>query len=795
MTFTASSTAGGIYGEAGAIDGDPATWWASTAWELPQRIELTLGATTEVNRIHLLQPDSPVYARWQRVRLTLGSGKVCELELPDVVEHDIVLPTQRLGWLRIEVLSTHQVRHYVGVAEIELSLDPAAGTTPGIVLRDDESLNPARLARVSATSEASAKYSAARLTDGSTRTWWASDADPPLPQGFRLEFAQETPVHSLTLYGIDATSLYAAWRQAEISFSDGSRLEHACAGTDDPEQIEFAERTVTWLEVAVTEVVEPNVYVSCAEVEVNSQPQVFTDPTVRDIRMSRAERYRIDPCEYEPFGGAPASEAHIWDLEANQRLERTIGIEVLEGSPANRTFIALDLPFHPVVMTWSHYARTLWPHMCGLLLDTYRQAAMFSASEQVRARFLELADFAVWSQYDETGHSALLDRLGIEYRPDPEAQGGWPTHDFGWIDGSGYDTPPYEPSHHMDAMTALGLIGAYEVSGEEKYLAAAETFVRRQAEWFGLHPGEHEGKPTLWTEYNPTTGGRPQYDAVDNIIALFAAPTAAVGYHRGDAELLRWTEEFLWWMCKELDLDGRWYYMGTEWWEEGGPIHGQARRDTISHESACIRYSCWAYQYLRSAGIRRPDIEQRLTDAAIFYSARPAARARKLVDVSAIAPGQEVGFTSFILLTNYADRVLVKDYLPTGWERPAQMEVTIRGPGLDETRSVTADELEAGLPLPGGAPGDRYRLSYGLRAPADFAFAEDCFSPELAPYPLLRAPDVVVQGPDVLTGEWYQSGSQSYTVPLRTPARIVAADFERLAPHLYGGQPLTAGER
>jgi hypothetical protein len=792
LVATASTSAGGPYGPEKAVDGRRETWWASADWLLPQRIRFALPRPQRVGRVHIWQPNHPLYARWRHIRLTLGNGKVAEAELPDQPEQELVFAPQTIGWLQIDILRAHQMRPYVGLAEIAVGGEGPAQATAELTLRPDPALNPARFARVTASSFASEKYGPEKINDGDFNSWWCSAEQASLPQSFRLEFPEAQTVRSVTLYGLGATQIYAAWKALELRFSDGSRIRHVIQSGGEAEYIEFAPRSVEWLEVAVTEVVEPKVYVSCAEVEINARPRKPTCPTIRDLRATGADLQAVDPLRYGLFGGEFAgAEVIVAELEATQRREKTMGVEVTEGAPRNAYFIALDLPFHPVVSTWSQYSRRLWPHMCGTYLDYYRQAAFGSAAPRFTQRFLELADFAVWSQYDRAGRSRLLDFLKVDYTPDPEYYGGWPTHDFRWTDGSGYDTPPYEPSHHMDAMTALGLINAYELSGERKYLRAAETFVRTQAEWFGLHPGRYQGKPTLWTEYNPTTKGRPQYDAVDNIVALFAAPTAAVGYHLRDGELLNRAEAFLWWMCKELDLGGRWYYLGTEWWTLGGPIHKQKRRDIISHEGVCLKYACWAYAYLRAAGRRRPDIEERLKKAAVFYQAifGTCAQALQMPDRTHIRPREPVTFTTFIQLTNFCDRLLYKDTLPAGWPRPERLAVALSSPRGEEVRAATPQELEEGLlfALP-GRPGDLVTISYALAAPSDFVYAENPFSPDLRPYARKEAPVIIIQGRDVVTGEWYQARATAQRQPLRTPSRLAAGDFPRLVDYFYAGQ-------
>ncbi|MEA3401364.1 MAG: hypothetical protein U9R79_09020 [Armatimonadota bacterium] len=572
-----------------------------------------------------------------------------------------------------------------------------------------------------------------------------------------------------------------------MSFSDGSSETFQRAEDATNQHVTFAPREATWVAVTVDEVFDPNVYVACSEIEFNCELRERKDPTIFNLPTGIEDG--LDVVQHVLFGGWLSAEARVARLEATERREGIVGTIEPEPSPASPHHIAADLPYAPVVRAWSGYSRTIYPHMCGLMISDYHRAAMHSAHEAFARRFRELADFAVWSQYDAEGDCALLDLLGADYLRVPEHHGGWPTHDFSWTDGSDYFTPAYEPSHHMDAMTALGLVGAYEMTGSERYLSAAETFVREQGPWFGLHPGEYLGRPTLWTEYNPTTDGRPQYDAVDNIMALFAAPAAAVGYHCDDRALLDQAEGFLWWMCKELDIDGRWYYLGNEWFDVGRAVHGREKTRRISHESACVMYGTIALHYLRLAGRYRADIERRFARFAVLYYAGHGARVRKMV-ADEVRPGEPVRVVTFVRLTNNVDSILYLDELPEGWPEPEQIELGIGAPGISDVRRVTPDELAKGVTLQwSGKPGDVLRVRYGLAAPADFAYAPDPFAAELDPYAVLPAPTVVCQGHDVVTGEWYQAAAEAQAQPLRTRARMHAGDIKSLPAWMYGGAP------
>jgi hypothetical protein len=185
------------------------------------------------------------------------------------------------------------------------------------------------------------------------------------------------------------------------------------------------------------------------------------------------------------------------------------------------------------------------------------------------------------------------------------------------------------------------------------------------------------------------------------------------------------------------------------------------------------------------------DIEERLKKAAVFYQAvfNTSAQALQMQDTRHIRPGQSVTLTTFIQLNNFCDQLLYKDVLPTGWPKPQELRLTLDGPHGQEVRTVSPEQLQEGLMFAvNGRPGEHLTLSYTLQAPHDFAYAENPFSPDLRPYAVKEAPVIVVQGTDVVTGEWHQAPAKVQGQNLRTPSRLAAGDFPRIVHYLYGGQ-------
>ncbi|HEX7009992.1 MAG TPA: hypothetical protein VF184_08420 [Phycisphaeraceae bacterium] len=112
------------YGIRNAGDGSLSTNWASPRpYTLPLAVEVRFRQPRAVRRvtIHPMVIDSIGYDAWQAIRLTASSGQVIEQtfeagEMPYVFNLD----GSSIQSMRIEILSTHTTRNYVGIREIDV---------------------------------------------------------------------------------------------------------------------------------------------------------------------------------------------------------------------------------------------------------------------------------------------------------------------------------------------------------------------------------------------------------------------------------------------------------------------------------------------------------------------------------------------------------------------------------------------------------------------------------------------------------------------------------------------------
>ncbi len=76
MSVTASSDSGSKYAPGQAIDGNPATRWATRSQaELPQWFELAFAEPVEVDTVLLHINVDGLYADWDQVRLEFSKGE------------------------------------------------------------------------------------------------------------------------------------------------------------------------------------------------------------------------------------------------------------------------------------------------------------------------------------------------------------------------------------------------------------------------------------------------------------------------------------------------------------------------------------------------------------------------------------------------------------------------------------------------------------------------------------------------------------------------------------------------
>ncbi len=124
---------------------------------------------------------------------------------------------------------------------------------------------------VAASSETGGTYASAMAVDGMPATRWASADKTPMPQWFELRFAEPVELDTVLLH-IAVDSLYAAWKDIEVSFSDGAPVMLALEADVPNPVIRFEPRTARTVRVTVHSVHEARNYVGLFEIQAALDP-------------------------------------------------------------------------------------------------------------------------------------------------------------------------------------------------------------------------------------------------------------------------------------------------------------------------------------------------------------------------------------------------------------------------------------------------------------------------------------------------------------------------------------------
>lgn len=276
------------------------------------------------------------------------------------------------------------------------------------------------------------------------------------------------------------------------------------------------------------------------------------------------------------------------------------------------------LPGRPVVGRWPGYkgGEVPYPHaqyegryILGLL-SLYRN----SGEDKYLLRAKEVADFLLWSQYDEDGYSRLSRTKNSLWKY------GWPDHNFSWRSGNIYTWKEYDPIHHEEALCIISLVEVFELTKERKYLESCKNWVDYQVPRYGFFPGKWENLEYHFTCYNPVdvadrTSGR---DAVNNVQSLISMALASIGYHLKNKKMLEDAYKLLIYLGKEQREDGFWHYCGSEWFEDFGQ-NIPSREYEVAYMQAQLWEMSIAVEYLKKAHIKGiVPLEESLNRGEVF---------------------------------------------------------------------------------------------------------------------------------------------------------------------------------
>ncbi len=342
----------------------------------------------------------------------------------------------------------------------------------------------------------------------------------------------------------------------------------------------------------------------------------------------------------------------------------------------NPYIIAEDIKFNPYMKRHSTYSSRYYPRRMHDYLERYFiPAVILTDDPKYLNRMEELLSFLQYSQWQEDGSNAFVKEVyPDEYALHPDWFGGFDyLFDWEWKDGYGYLWNLHESDHHVSSSIAGIFVMAYQMTGNDEYLKTAYDFVYNQFSRYGFHKGVYQGQTYYWTEYNPTGLflDNPINDATDNIQTLTASALAKVGYFTEDPQLkakfLELAKGMLWYMVREYDYDGFFYYDGAE-----NPINP---RRSVSHDSVCLRYAFTALAYLYKAGAdidlllkRFDEIDKDFSQKSATLTPMGDVRIYKLYEGEPVE-GKTVEFTSFIMIKNgELEDLMFSDIIPPGFK-------------------------------------------------------------------------------------------------------------------------------
>jgi hypothetical protein len=423
---------------------------------------------------------------------------------------------------------------------------------------------------------------------------------------------------------------------------------------------------------------------------------------------------------------------------------------VMEGrlgqpiDPSDPIVLAGDLPGLPPTRGYVRYSSKYYPRRINDYLTEFPGACSLSSAYLVTSdpeylkRMNDLLSFALYSQYQADGSNQFVN----DYYDRSFRRADWKyafdyISDWRWRDGFGYQNDLHEGDHHVSSLMAAGLVKGYELMRRSdpqlaaKYLRAADDFLRCQVPRYGFHTGmmsdsRGAGHRYFWTEYDPSGEGNEGRDAVDNVQSLVAMAAAMVGYDAQKPEYLDYSKGLLWYVVREFEADGRFYYDGAEA-APARPDH----RTAVSHDTVVLESAFQALGYLIEAGYSDPTLESELEKALIAYYHDPellrittlstefkyAHAWRASADGRVPVAGTVADISEFFLITS--DKVSdIEISSPLPKASPVALSkwnpASSGGSTWDPVAAFSCSTVMLTQALPGfvAVPGDLYRLTY-----------------------------------------------------------------------------------
>lgn len=424
-------------------------------------------------------------------------------------------------------------------------------------------------------------------------------------------------------------------------------------------------------------------------------------------------------------------------------LEHTIGVSAAPGSPS--TVRAGDLPYN-VTASPNGPNQEYYAGGNQASVGTYATLYTLTGEQPFLDRAEELMQFSYYSQYKPDGDNPFVrfhypddwQRL-LDTGRNIQFRGGWDyKFNYNWTNVYGYTYPKHSPDGHVNAQIGGRMLHLYPYADDAAdVLDAVYELAYHQIPRNGFNYGIYKDRAYYGFGYGPSTTGipndasHPLGDGTDNINAAKAQLFAKVGYLRNDAKMLELARGLLWYLAREYEYDGAFYYDSAE-----NPLNKTRAVLDQSHETMMVWDAMHAFAYLKQAGVDIGAEEavwkealDMTVDTALWYQGDRHVKALKAYD-GVPQPNEPLTIVTYLQAIGKGPYTSVKwfDQLGSNMIVPSSLDVRISkivppsasapdwtiDPSRDIVYAVTPERIaEEGIVLPWTLQqGDLYRIAY-----------------------------------------------------------------------------------
>ncbi|GAE06920.1 hypothetical protein JCM10914_3113 [Paenibacillus sp. JCM 10914] len=471
------------------------------------------------------------------------------------------------------------------------------------------------------------------------------------------------------------------------------------------------------------------------------------DSSVWSSELIRRHFFGLDGYYYLNYWSAPSTKIREFNLPT---LAATVGIVPGPNDPG-RAF-AGDIPFSPIVSP-SGTGGEYFPGGAQSTAGTNSTLYTLTGDSSFLDRSNQMVNYAFYSQYKANGDNEFVRthypdewQKVLDTGRNEQYRGGWDyKFNWNWTNVYGYTYPKHSPDGHVNSQIGARLIHSYQVNNDPALLDAVYDFAYYQLPRNGYNHGLYKDRPYYFFGYGPSTTGipndasNPLGDGADNVNAAKAHLLAKLGYLKNDPKMLELARGLLWYLAREYEYDGAFYYDTAE-----NPLNTTRAVLDQSHEIMMVWDAMHAFAYLKEAGVDVGPEELVWKEAydataasGLWYQSSLHLKALKAYDGEP-EPNETINPVTYVQVTGKGPYHDVKWFDQLGDEtlRPANLDVRISrviAPNaaetdwtLDSSRdivlSVDPDVLEQeGIILPWSlSQGEIYRISYQVTLTANF---------------------------------------------------------------------------